>query len=226
MSTSSRSGRRALLLAAPLVVFLILLPAGVLAFHGSSGPSGGLSGTFALGPAPLPPGMAGGSQLTTSSGGHQASLTLWVPGNVPTYFLDVLEFRFGSASAVQGTLNLSLAPGTDTLPAGAELYALMGTPASGASPGGALGSSPAVPAGSLLSITGLGGPETGLTPMLTALFLTSNGVHMLFPATGTSFSLAAGAVGLLVLDVGVLMPGGDSPVSSALTISVVLTAST
>ncbi len=226
MPLSSRAGRRALLLLAPLVGLLLLLPGGVLALHGSPGSSGGLSGAFQPGPDALPAGTAGGSALTMLSGGHEAFLTLWVPGNVPTYFLDVLEFRFGSSSAVQGVLNLSLAPGASRLPAGAELYALLGTPAAGSFPGGVLGTGPAVPAGSLLSITGLGGPEAGLTPVLTALDITAGGVHMISPATGTSFSLAAGESGLLVLDVGLLMPGGASPVSSALTVSVMLTAST
>ncbi len=225
MPLSSRSVRRALLLAAPLVGLLLLLPAGVLALHGSPGSSGGLSATFLPGPDPLPAGTAGGSQLTTSSGGHQASLTLWAPGNVPTYFLDVLQFRFGGGPAVQGVLNLSLSPGAGSLPAGAELYALMGTPAPGASPGGALGSGPAVPSGSLLSLRGLGGPEPGLSPVLTALDITAGGVDVISPSSGTSFSLAAGESGLLVLDVGLLLPGGASPVSSALTLSVMLTTS-
>jgi hypothetical protein len=225
MSWSYRSRRRALLLTASLVGLLLVLPVGVLALRGSAEPSGDLSAAFVLGPDPLPPGSAGGSELTTSAGGHQASLTLWVPGNVPTYFLDVLEFRFGGPAGAQGRLNLSLAPGSGPLPRGAELYALMGTPAPGASPGGTLGSGPAVPGGSLLAIAGLGGPEAGLTPMFTAVDLTSNGVQVISPATGTSFSLAPGTTGLLVLDVGLFLPGGAAPVPSALTISVLLTPS-
>ncbi len=210
MPLSSRSVRRALLLAAPLVGLLLLLPAGVLALHGSPGSSGGLSATFLPGPDPLPAGTAGGSQLTTSSGGHQASLTLWVPGNVPTYFLDALEFHFGGPSSATGRLSVELPATPGALTSGAELLVLVGTPGNASSPGGTLAETPALPSGELLGFTGLGGPEGGVGALLTGWDESSRGIVPIAENSSAPFSLPAGAQGTLVLDLALVLPGSST----------------
>ncbi len=207
-----------------LVASSLLLLAGTVVGRSALEPS--LTGAFELPSGTLAPGTAGGSQLTVAPGGGTADLTLWVAGDVPTYFFPALVFVVHASSppqggSVRGMLALTLDPGSSSLPRGEELYALV-EPHSGPRPV-ALGAGPFVPGGVLRAPAAGSGSPSPFGAISYGMDLGPEGVVWVGSTSSTAFSLPSGGEASVALEVGVVLAGdGARPSQVAFTLTVTL----
>jgi hypothetical protein len=206
------------------LAFAILLLGAMAALGESPIGPGAVSGAFSQGPGSLPAGTAGGSQLEVASGGSQATLELWAPVGLPTYFLDVVQFDVHATRATSVRVAADVASLLPSLPVGAEIVAYLGTPAPSGSPGGFL-SSPSSSAGApLAGIAGLGGDEGGFPGLATGVQVNATGIAPLGTTSAATVDFSGAGDYWLVLSVGVVLPltGGAGMSGPALEITIQL----
>ncbi|MDE1821649.1 MAG: hypothetical protein KGJ23_09525 [Euryarchaeota archaeon] len=215
----SRRSRTLLFAAASLLVL-----AGAVVGRSTLAPS--LTGSFELPADSLSPGMAGGSQLSVGSGGQTADLTLWSAAGAPTYFFPALVFVVQASSppqggSVRGTIAVALDPGSGSLRAGEELYALVG-PYEGLS-STTLGGGPLVPGGALRAPSADTNSLSPLGVISYGMDLGPGGVAWVGSTSSVAFSLPSGGEASLALEVGVLLGGGEArPSQVSFTLTVML----